>query len=64
MVLTKRAKGTNAGADRSILSNYITTLNNLIAHIQTWHDDIKARTINVAKASKSNLYLKTYIINC
>ena len=29
-----------------------------------WRDDIKARTINVAKASKSNLYLKMCIINC
>jgi hypothetical protein len=28
-----------------------------------WRDDIKARTIDVAKASKSDLYLKTYIIN-
>jgi hypothetical protein len=33
MVLTKRAKGTNAEADRGILSNYITMLNNLIAHV-------------------------------
>ena len=33
MVLTKRAKGTNAGADRGILSDYMTILNNLIAHV-------------------------------
>jgi hypothetical protein len=33
MVLTKRAKGINARADRGILSNYITILNSLIAHI-------------------------------
>jgi hypothetical protein len=63
MVLIKRAKGTNAGADRGILSDYITTLNNLIAYVQTWRDDIEARTIDVAKASKSNLYLKTCIVN-
>jgi hypothetical protein len=33
MVLIKRAKGTNAGADRGILSNYMTMLNSLIAYI-------------------------------
>jgi hypothetical protein len=33
MVLTKRAKGINARADRGILSNYITILNSLIAYI-------------------------------
>ena len=64
MVLIKRAEGTDAGADRGILSDYITILNNLITHVQTWHDDIKAQTIDVAKASKSNLYLKMCIINC
>ena len=63
MVLIKRAKGTNIEADQGILSDYITILNSLIAHIRIWHDNIKARTIDVAKALKSNLYLKTYIIN-
>jgi hypothetical protein len=33
MVLIKRAKGINAGADRGILSDYMTTLNSLIAYI-------------------------------
>jgi hypothetical protein len=33
MVLIKRAKGTDVGADRGILSDYITILNNLIAHV-------------------------------
>jgi len=63
MVLIKRAEGTDAGADRGILSDYITILNNLIAYVRTWRDDIEARIINVAKASKSNLHLKTYIVN-
>jgi hypothetical protein len=63
MVLIKRAKGTDAGADRGILSDYMTTLNSLIAHIRIWRDDIEARTVDVAKASKSDLYLKTYIVN-
>jgi hypothetical protein len=63
MVLIKRAKGTDAEADRGILSDYITTLNNLIAYVRIWRDDIEARTLDVAKALKSNLYLKTCIIN-
>jgi hypothetical protein len=33
MVLIKRAKGINAGADRGILSDYMNTLNSLIAYI-------------------------------
>jgi hypothetical protein len=63
IVLIKRAEGTDVGADRGILSNYMTILNNLIAYIRTWRDDIEARTIDVAKASKSDLHLKTYIVN-
>ena len=63
IVLIKRAEGINVRADRGILSDYITILNNLIAHVRTWRDDIEARIINVAKASKSDLYLKTYIVN-
>jgi hypothetical protein len=63
IVLIKRAEGTDARADRGILSDYMTTLNNLIAHVRTWRDDIEARTIDVAKASKSDLHLKTYIVN-
>ena len=64
MVLIKRAEGTDAGADRGILSDYMTTLNSLIAHIRMWRDDIEARTVDVAKASKSDLHLKTCIVNC
>ena len=41
----------------------MTMLNSLIAYIRIWRDDIEARTIDVAKASKSDLYLKTYIVN-
>ena len=63
MVLIKWAKGTDVGADRGILSDYMTTLNSLIAHIWTWRDDIEARTVNVAKTLKSDLHLKTYIVN-
>ena len=64
MVLIKRAEGTDARADRGILSDYITILNSLIAYIRTWRDDIEARIVDVAKASKSDLYLKTCIVNC
>jgi hypothetical protein len=64
MLLTKRAEGTDTGADRGILSDYMTTLNNLIAHVRTYRDDIEARTVDAAKALESDLYLKTCIINC
>jgi hypothetical protein len=63
MVLIKRIKGTDVGVDWGILSDYITMLNNLIAYIWIWRDDIKARTIDVAKALKSDLYFKTCIVN-
>jgi hypothetical protein len=33
MVLIKRIKGTKLGADRGILSNYMTILNGLINHV-------------------------------
>jgi hypothetical protein len=33
MVLIKRAKGTDVRADRGILSDYITTLNNFIIYV-------------------------------
>jgi hypothetical protein len=63
MLLIKRAKGTKLRGDQGTLSDYITTLNSLISHVQTYYNDINARTINVAAALKSDLYLKACIIN-
>jgi hypothetical protein len=63
LLLTKQVKGTDTGADEGILSNYITILNNLITHVQTYRDNIKARTVDAAKALESDLYLKACIIN-
>jgi hypothetical protein len=63
MLLIKRAEGTNAGADRGILSDYMTTLNSLINYVREHRDDIDIRTTDVANASAFNLYLKTCIIN-
>ena len=38
--LTKRVEGTTIISDRGILSNYITTLNSLLAHVREARDDI------------------------
>jgi hypothetical protein len=63
MVLTKRAKGTESGADRGILSDYMTTLNGLIDHVRRHRDEINSRTDDVATASNTDLHLKTCIVN-
>jgi hypothetical protein len=64
MVLTKCAKGTELGADRGILSDYMTILNGLIDHVRRHYDEINSRTNDVAIASNTDLYLKTCIVNC
>jgi len=63
MVLIKRAEGTDVGADRGILSDYMTTLNNLIDYIWKHRDDINAHITDKANVSSFNIYLKEYIIN-
>jgi len=44
--LTKRAEGTTITGDRGILSNYITTLNSLLAHIREARDNINLQLSN------------------
>jgi hypothetical protein len=63
MVLIKRAEGTESGADRGILSDYMTTLNSLIDHVRRHRDEIDSRTNDVATASNTDLHLKTCIVN-
>jgi hypothetical protein len=44
--LTKRAEGITITSDRGILSNYMTTLNSLLAHVREARDDIDLRLSN------------------
>ena len=39
-------QGTTIAGDRGILSNYMTTLNSLLAHVQEARDDIDLRLSN------------------
>ena len=41
--LTIRAEGTHINGTRGILSNYMTTLNDLVAHVREARDDIDIR---------------------
>ena len=61
--LTKRAEGTTITGDRGILSNYITTLNSLLAHIREARDNINLRLSNDNLVIKGLQYLKVYIVN-
>ena len=66
MKWTKRAEGTNTGADRGVLSDYMTTLNGLIDHVRTHRDDINTRTNDGDEsfASQSDIHLRQCIVNC
>ena len=44
--LIKRAEGTTITSNRGILSNYITILNSLLAHVREARDDIDLRLSN------------------
>ena len=62
--LTKRAEGTTITGDRGILSNYMTTLNSLLAHVREARDDIDLRLSNDDLVTEGLQYLKVYIVNC
>ena len=69
--MTIRAKGTSLTRSRSILSNYITTLNDLIGHVRTARDDINVRIAHEEanleegeEVDPSLRYLKACTVNC
>jgi hypothetical protein len=62
--LTKRGEGTSLTGDRGILSNYMTTLNDLLSHIRKARDDIEQRLKDPDQATESLKYLKVCIVNC
>ena len=63
MLLIKRAEGNNSEGDRGVLSDYMTTINELLNHVRKHRDDIDIRTFDEDNASSTNLYLKAYIVN-
>jgi len=63
MLLIKRAEGNNSEGDRGVLSNYMTTMNELLNHVRKHRDDINMRTFDEDNASSTDLYLKAYIVN-
>lgn len=62
--LTKRAEGTKLSSDRGVLSDYMTTLNNLLTHIRELRDDYNIRADNPDINSPSVQYLRTCVVNC
>ena len=63
MLLIKRAEGNNSEGDRGVLSNYMTTMNELLNHVRKHRDDINIRTFDEDNASSTDLHLKAYIVN-
>ena len=63
ILLIKRAKGNNSEGDRRVLSDYMTTINELLNHVRKHRDDINIRTFDEDNASSTDLYLKAYIVN-
>jgi hypothetical protein len=62
--LTIRAEGTTITGDRGILSNYLTTLNTLLAHVREARDDIDLRLSNDDLVTDQLKYLKVCTVNC
>ena len=69
--LTIRAEGTHINGTRGILSNYMITLNDLVAHVREARDDIDQRIQDEERrleddeqASPSLRYLKVCTVNC
>jgi hypothetical protein len=64
MLLIKRAEGNNSEGDRGVLSDYMTTMNELLNHVRKHRDDINMRTFDEDNASSTDLHLKACIVNC
>ena len=63
ILLIKRAEGNNSEGDRGVLSDYMTTMNELLNHVRKYRDDINMRTFDEDNASSTDLYLKACIVN-
>lgn len=61
--LTKRAEGTMLESDRGVLSDYMTTLNELLKHVRLIRDDLNVRANNPELSTPSIQHLRTCITN-
>jgi hypothetical protein len=62
--LTKRAEGTTLSSDRGVLSDYMTTLNELLNHTRDVRDDLILRADNPDLSTPSIQHLRICIVNC
>ena len=62
--LTKRAEGTTLSSDRGVLSDYMTTLNELLNHTRDVRDDLILRADNPDFSTPSIQHLRICIVNC
>jgi len=63
-VLTKRTKGSKLTSDRGVLSDYITTLNDLLDHVYSNRDDLNTQANDPDLTSDAISHLRACIINC
>ena len=63
-VLTKRAEGSKLTSDRGVLSDYMTTLNDLLDHVRSNRDDLNTRADDPDLTSDAVSHLRACIVNC
>jgi hypothetical protein len=61
---TKRTEGTKLLSDRGVLSDYMTTLNELLNHTRDVRDNLISRADNPDLSTPSIQHLRICIVNC
>jgi hypothetical protein len=62
--LTKRGEGTKLTGDRGILSDYMTTINDLLKHVRSTRDDLEYRLKDPNCDKETLEHLKICTVNC
>jgi hypothetical protein len=62
--MTKRAEGSRVDGDRGVLSDYMTTLNELLNHVRLARDDLNIRADNPELSTDGIKHLRACIVNC
>ena len=62
--LSVRAEGTKIQGDRGVLSDYMTTLNDLLNHVRLYRDDLNVRADDTELSTPAIQHLSTCIVNC
>jgi hypothetical protein len=62
--LSVRAEGTKIQGDRGVLSDYMTTLNDLLNHVRLYRDDLNVRADDTELSTPAIQHLRTCIVNC